>query len=369
MNKLISLNKLPRFQYIIDNQTDKLRFIDGLVARFKTAEEIHVVDPTGLTYNYHPQLPTQSKEQALAATPLRIPKAIVDEYNEKAQADKLPDAPSIDFDSVETLKLQLMYWIEKSVLGESATFTEDDVIVITAAHGKPELGKYVYQITQNGKLDPTRPANQHRFSNPRTNINVNVLALGAKELTVKSLSPAGIIADILKQINGEDVGAANTQTLFADELILPVTHFSAGHTYFIMLAPWALDYYGQIMVKVEAPEGGIPPVDDLEAVIPEPSFPLQTLVGDSTIGQGFSVVDGFAVGWGNWNAEIETDVLEWACDVPDSVITIVDPLTSNSVRIKLPDTIMVGDVVTTTLTTDAGTVTFQTTITVPVDEL
>lgn len=357
MNKLISLNKLPRFQYIIDNQTDKLRFIDGLVARFKTAEEIHVVDPTGLTYNYHPQLPTQSKEQALAATPLRIPKAIVDEYNEKAQADKLPDAPSIDFDSVETLKLQLMYWIEKSVLGESATFTEDDVIVITAAHGKPELGKYVYQITQNGKLDPTRPANQHRFSNPRTNINVNVLALGAKELTVKSLSPTGIIADILKQINGEDVGAANTQTLFADELILPVTHFSAGHTYFIMLAPWSLDYYGQIMVKVEAPEGGIPPVDDLDAVIPDPLITVP-----ATISRALAVSTGITAVWANHELSTGAKVTAWTCDVDDAVISTPENITKKTAVIVLPESVLVGDVITTTLTTDKGTVSGQTTL-------
>ena len=354
MKMLINVAKLPRFQFIMDNQTDKLRFIEKLTSRFKDAEEILVVDPTGLTYNYFPQSVGQTKQEALSKTPLRIPKAIVEEYNVKAQEDWEVGDPAIDPDSTATLKLQLTYWIEKSVLGQEADFTEDDIINIIATHGEPELGKFVYSIVTNGKLDPTQPSVQKRFSTPRTDVGLKITEPADKILKIESLKPVDIVTAILEAVNGDAELDGEEALLFADELLLPVIHFKEGQVYEVKVAPWALDYFGTIYINVSQ-------------VTPEPSFPLQTLIGDSTIERETSVDVGFSVAWGNWNAEIETDVLEWACDVPDSVITIVDPLTSNSVRIKLPDTIMAGDVVTTTLTTDAGAVTFQTTITDVVD--
>lgn len=475
MKMLITVAKLPRFQFIMDNQTDKLRFIEKLVSRFKDAEEILVADPTGLTYNYFPQFLGQSKQEALSKTPLRIPKAIVEEYNIKAQEDWEVGDPAIDPDSTATLKLQLTHWIEKSVFGQEVDFTEDDIINIIATHGEPELGKFVYSIVTNGKLDPTQPSVQKRFSTPRTDVGLKITEPADKILKIESLKPVDIVTAILEAVNGDAELDGEEALLFADELLLPVTHFKDGNVYEVKVAPWALDYFGKIMIQttaevlpleplvlsqikfsatdvltdennryhynlntgdsvfllvnatgitrpyqvklVETTQGDAQPTgrfasitglvtlnpgvniipftapagattdmdtgvafvnkettawkDETQTEVfsvsrginfhnPAIVMPLQTLGGANMYGRDDAVADGIPVSWNNRPDNYDTKVLEWSCDVEDAVIIVQDPTNLSSVSVKLPDTVIVGDIVTTTLTTDAGAVTFQT---------
>lgn len=472
MKMLITVAKLPRFQYIMDNQTDKLRFIEKLIARFKDAEEILVADPTGLTYNYFPQFTGETKQEALSKTPLRIPKAIVEEYNIKAQEELAEGAPAIDFDSTATLKLQLTYWIEKSVLGQEADFTEDDIINLIATHGEPELGKFVYSIQTNGKLDPTQPSIQKRFSTPRTDVSLKITEPVDKILKIENLNPVEIIKAILEAVNGEAEIDGEEPLLFADEILLPVTHFKDGNVYEVKVAPWALDYFGKIIIKttavleplelsqikfsatnvltdennryhynlnagdnvfilvnatgitkpyqvklVETTQGGAPATGRFASVTglvtlnpgvniipftapagaitdmntgvafvnkettswmhetqteifsvsrginfhnPAIIMPLPTLGGAGMYGRDEAVADGIPVSWNNRPDNYDTKILEWSCDVEDAVILVQDPTNLSSVNVKLPGTVIVGDIVTTTLTTDAGVSTFQT---------
>lgn len=251
MNESIKGAKLARLQTILLTQADKQRLVDKIKERYSTAEEIIVVDPQGLYFHYFPVLAGQTHDQALAKTPLSIPKVMVDEFNAEAQGALLEGEGPIDFDSLEILTGQLDHWVTTSILKADMTFGVDDQVELIASYGLPELGKFILGYAKNGLLDPTAPVVQKRFTNVRTDIQEKTLGEAA---VVTSLIPLTVTEQIAAAINGEAKVDGSEALLFPEDILLPVTHLKDGQTYRGAISSNALDFYGQIDVKVKLVE-------------------------------------------------------------------------------------------------------------------
>ena len=268
MKNVITGNKLARLQTILLSQTDKQRLVDAVKAKYENAVEIIVVDPNGITLDYYPRKETETKEQALARSPIRVKKTFIEETNQALQDALTEGQPEIDFDSLEVLVGHLDKWVETSILGEADSIGEFDEIELVAAAGRPELGKFVYTHAKNGLLDPTSPKRQKRFSNTRVDIATKI---ADSLLTVTSLAPRDILTQILAAVNGDAETDGTEPLLFASDIILPVTHFKDGQTYIVYLNTEALDFYGKFEMKVNVGGGVQEPVE------PEPEPEVQPL--------------------------------------------------------------------------------------------
>ena len=238
--------KLARLQTIILTQTDKQRFIEKVKERYTGAQEIVVVDPTGIYFHYFPVFAGETAAEAMKKRPLTVSKKLVDDYNTAAQAALPEGAPALDLDSLETLTAHLDHWVDTTILKTDTVFTEDDLVQITAVYGKPSLGKFVYDYAKNGLLNPLALLQQRRFSNPR----LDVAASLTSPVTVTSLSPLEVAAQIVTLINDDAVTDGSVPLLFADDIIIPVTHLKDGQTYSATVKDSALDYFGRIDFKV-----------------------------------------------------------------------------------------------------------------------
>lgn len=257
MKQIIRGAKLARMQTILATQTDKQRFADKIKERFKDAEEIIVVDPTGINFHYFPRMADESQQVAMSRPPLSISKLLVEQFNTKL----VEDAPEEDhdFDSVEVLVAQLNHWVDTSITKADVVLTTDDIVELTAAYGFPDLGKFIYQYSENGLLDPTVGAKQKRFSNYRTDIQEKTLG---EATVVTSLIPLTVTEQIAAAINGEAKLDGSEALLFPEDILLPATHLKDGQTYRAAISSYALDYYGQIDVKVKL-------VEDIEPIVLE----------------------------------------------------------------------------------------------------
>lgn len=269
MSVQIKGGKLLRLNYIIANQSDRLRLIAKLKQGYAEADAIKVNDLGGLTFEYKPFFGEEARN------PLRIPKKLVEEYNaqlvEEANINE-EDAP--DFDSLEVLKGQLDYWVEQAVGGESIVFTENDIVAIEAVAGKVDFGRFVYSYAQNGLLDNTIIGRQKRFTSTRANIATKIEDITAEEVEgesklveitngvviINSLNPSEIIEALISAIGNPEVSEIatwedfNTPVLFPEDIWLPVTHFKSGQTYTANIQSTALDYFGQIEFQIFKPE-------------------------------------------------------------------------------------------------------------------
>ncbi len=261
MKQIITAVKLPRFQFILDNQTDKVRFADKIKERFIDAEEIIVEDPTGLTFHYFPRFDNETIEQAKLKRPLMIPKAIVEEYNKSLLETDPPPAEQIDFDSLEVLTGQLTLWVDKSILKAEVALTEDDIVAIVGAYGQPELGKFIYEFTKNGKISDATISSQKRFSSPRTNVKTLVTELEEAKLEngsiiVDSVNHSEIRKQLANVLNGDKVVAeGKVPVVFPDDIAIEMTHYKDGQTYIAELVATSFDYFGNFSFIVkEKPE-------------------------------------------------------------------------------------------------------------------
>jgi len=244
MKQVIRGAKLARMQVILATQSDKQRFADKIKERFKDAEEIIVVDPTGINFHYFPRKADESKQVAMTRPPLSVLKSLVEEYNAKLLEDQ-PEEEH-DFDSVEVLTAHLNRWVDKYITKADITFTENDIVEITAAYGFPDNGKFIYQYSENGLLDPTVGAKQKRFSNYRNDIKESIV--GALQVT--SLIPLTVTEQLAAAINGEAETDGTEALVFPEDIQLPVTHFKDGQTYVAYLKNTALDFYGEFEFTV-----------------------------------------------------------------------------------------------------------------------
>ena len=362
MNNIITPVKLPRFQYIINNQTDRRRFLDKVLERWVGAEEIYVFDPTGLNYNYFPRFPAETKEQALSRRPVTIPKTKVDEYNQALlEQDPAPETP-IDFDSVDVLIGQLTHWTETTILVSDEPYTEDDIIVILSGHGTPEHGKFIYSFTKDGKISDATQPKQQRMSNMRDDVQtlvdriIDETKVVDNVLIVTSTTHSEVRKQIAELLNGnlEDLGVelakGEVPLVFADDLVIPMTHLKDGQTYPADLATTALDFYGRVYFSVDKSQA------------PAPVLVVPTLTVASQFSRDEAVATGIPATWANAGLTPENVVVTWSTDVEDAVIEHIDPLDLTAAVIKLPDSVLVGDEVTITLTTDGGTVTATVTL-------
>ena len=106
MSVQIKGGKLLRLNYIIANQSDRLRLIAKLRQGYAEADAIKVNDLGGLTFEYTPSIGDEARN------PLRIPKKLVEEYNAQLVEDANENDQDVpDFDSLEVLKGQLDYWV------------------------------------------------------------------------------------------------------------------------------------------------------------------------------------------------------------------------------------------------------------------
>ena len=269
MSVQIKGGKLLRLNYIIANQSDRLRLIAKLKLAYAEADVIKVSDSGGLTFEYKPFVGEETRN------PLRIPKKLVEEYNAQLVEDANENEEDVpDFDSLEVLKGQLDYWVEQSVGGESIVFTENDIVAIEAVAGKVGVSRFVYSYAQNGLLDNTIIGRQKRFTSTRVNIATKIVdteeedeentiidgvvvinSLNAREIIEKLVAVVGN-PEILEETTWEDYG---TPILFPEDIWLPVTHFKSGQTYTANIQSTALDYFGQIEFKtlIEGQEVGM----------------------------------------------------------------------------------------------------------------
>lgn len=249
MKQVIRGAKLARMQTILDTQTDKQRFANKIKERFVDAVEVIVVDPTGINFHYFPRMEDEDKAFAMARPPLSISKLLVEQFNAKL----VEDAPEEDhdFDSVEVLVAQLNHWVDTSITKADVVFTADDIVELTTAYGLPDTGKFIYQYTQNGLLDPSLGGKQKRFSNYRSDIQEKTLG---EAVVVTSLIPLTVTEQIAATINGEAKVDGSEALLFPEDILLPVTHLKDGQTYRGAISSYALDFYGQIDVKVKLVE-------------------------------------------------------------------------------------------------------------------
>ena len=244
MKQVIRGEKLARMQVILATQTDKQRFADKIKERFKDAEEIIVVDPTGINFHYFPRKEGETQAVAKSRNPLMIPKKLVEEFN----ANLLKDQPDVehDFDSVEVLTAQLTHWVDTSIVKADIQFTLDDIVEITAAYGSPDHGKFIYHYAKNGLLDPYADRSQKRFSNYRNDVADQV----TEQIEVGSLIPLTVATQIAAAVNGAAKKDGTDPLLFPEDIILPVTHFKDGQTYVARIADHALDFYGELEIAV-----------------------------------------------------------------------------------------------------------------------
>lgn len=260
MSVQIKGGKLLRLNYIIANQSDRLRLIAKLKQGYAEADAIKVNDLGGLTFEYTPSIGEEARN------PLRIPKKLVEEYNAQLVEDaneNEQDAP--DFDSLEVLKGQLDYWVEQAVGGESIVFTENDIVAIEAVAGKVGFGRFVYSYAQNGLLDNTIIGRQKRFTSTRVNIATKIMDTeeGDEENTIingvvviNSLNTSEIIEKLISAVGNPEIpedaslGDYGTPILFPEDIWLPVTHFKSGQTYTANIQSTALDYFGTIDFKI-----------------------------------------------------------------------------------------------------------------------
>ena len=209
MSVQIKGGKLLRLNYIIANQSDRLRLIAKLKQGYAEADAIKVNDLDGLTFEYTPSIGDEARN------PLRIPKKLVEEYNaqlvEEANINE-EDVP--DFDSLEVLKGQLDYWVEQAVGGESIVFTENDIVAIEAVAGKVDFGRFVYSYAQNGLLDNTIIGRQKRFTSTRVNIVTKIVDTeeGDEENTIidgvvviNSLNAREIIEKLVSAVGNPEI--------------------------------------------------------------------------------------------------------------------------------------------------------------------
>ena len=260
MSVQIKGGKLLRLNYIIANQSDRLRLIAKLKQGYAEADAIKVNDLGGLTFEYTPSIGEEARN------PLRIPKKLVEEYNAQLVEDANENEGNVpDFDSLEVLKGQLDYWVEQAVGGESIAFTENDIVAIEAVAGKVGVGRFVYSYAQNGLLDNTIIGRQKRFTSTRVNIATKIVDTeeGDEENTIingvvviNSLNTSEIIEKLISAVGNPEIPEEatwedfNTPVLFPEDIWLPVTHFKSGQTYTANIQSTALDYFGQIDFKV-----------------------------------------------------------------------------------------------------------------------
>lgn len=255
MKQIIRGAKLARMQTILATQTDKQRFADKIKERFKDAEEIIVVDPTGINFHYFPRMADESQQVAMSRPPLAILKSLVEQYN----AELLEEQPEEehDLDSVEVLTAHLEHWVDKYVKKADVTLTENDIVEIITVYGFRDLGKFIYHYSENGLLDLTLGAKQKRFSSIRTDIASKVTTV-----TVTSLKEHEIRDQLVAAVNGDALTDGTVPLLFADDLVLPTTHFKDGQTYQVGIANTSFDYYGSLQMTVTLGAVTEPPVTE-----------------------------------------------------------------------------------------------------------
>ena len=261
MSVQIKGGKLLRLNYIIANQSDRLRLIAKLKQSYAEADAIKVNDLGGLTFEYTPSIGEETRN------PLRIPKKLVEEYNAQLVEDANENEEDVpDFDSLEVLKGQLDYWVEQAVGGESIVFTENDIVAIEAVAGKVGVSRFVYSYAQNGLLDNTIIGRQKRFTSTRVPLTTKI---GNTPLVVNTLNGHDIIAKIVTAAQNTVVDEDATYLdyddarLFPEDIELPVTHFVDGKIYTVTLSSNSLDYTGSFDISIdlsaEDPEEETPP--------------------------------------------------------------------------------------------------------------
>ncbi len=271
MSVQIKGGKLLRLNYIIANQSDRLRLIAKLKAAYAEADIIKVADLGGLTFEYKPYTGEETRN------PFRIPKKFVEEYNAQLVEDANEAEEEVpDLDSLEVLKGQLDYWVEQSVGGESVVFTENDIVAIEAVSGQSDFGRFVYSFAQNGLLDPTIIGRHKRFTAERVDIKTKIVDTDEEEqgdeeeekiwsiidgvVIIDSINPREIIEALVEAVGNAEVPEDatwedyDTPVLFPEDIWLQPTHFKRGFSYTANIQSIALDYYGQIEFRIPLPE-------------------------------------------------------------------------------------------------------------------